>query len=79
MAYPTNENRGAKNLADFANAVREKGEAHKINPEAHPVATQSSPGFLSPADKAKIDNMGSVGALAPVSPDPTDVFNIALG
>lgn len=79
MTYPQNENKGAKNLVDFVNAVREKGKEHEASPTAHPYATQTEGGFLHPDDKVKIDNMGSVGALAPVSPDPTDVFNIALG
>lgn len=78
MTYPQNDNKGAKNLVDFVISVREKMEEHETSSTPHRLATQTEPGLLDPADKVKIDNMGSVGALAPVSPDPTDVFNIAL-
>lgn len=63
MTYPTNTNTGAKNLVDFVLAVREAWQAvvasfsaHKQDAAGHPVATASSAGFMSAADKAKLDN-----------------------
>ncbi len=62
MTYPSNENTGAKNLVDFVLAVREAWQsvtasltAHKTDASGHPVATQSVAGFMSAADKTKLD------------------------
>ena len=100
MTYPSNNNRGARNLvegaeyvcafataavrtaengSDFVQAVKQKGEEHKANPKAHPLATQEQAGFMSAEDKTRLDNINSVGALEAVIPDPTDVFNTVLG
>ncbi len=51
-------------------------EKHRVDPNAHPVATAAAPGFLSSNDKEKLDGITGIDSLGVLDPDPTEIFNI---
>lgn len=53
-------------------------ENHKLDPEGHPLATASNPGFMSKEYAAKLDGLTSIDSLGLFDPDPTEIFNLVL-
>lgn len=56
------------------NITKKDLDAHKIDPEAHPLVSSGNPGFTSIEDKTKLDKMEVI-----LDPDPTQIFLDALG
>lgn len=56
------------------NITKKDLDAHKIDPEAHPLATPEKPGFSSSEDKSKLNKLEVT-----LDPDPTQIFLTALG
>lgn len=56
------------------NITKKDLDAHKIDPEAHPLVSPENPGFTSIEDKRKLDELE-----VKLDPDPTQIFLDALG